>query len=151
MKKKIEAFIGDIIEISLGEENFGYARILKNPLIAFYAIDSKKQLGNEEILKSKVLFRIWVMNSAVQSGRWKIVGHAPLEQEFMKSPSFFKQDALTKEFSIYQDGIERAAMVEECYMLERAAVWSAEHAESRLKDQLVGRKNNWLDGLSLKK
>jgi len=142
--------IGSIVEIPLPNGRKGYARVLKNPLMAFYSVESEESLSPTEILRQPVAFKLWVMNSAISSGRWSVIGHAPLEAELETIPWFFKQDAISKAFSLYQSGIERPAAKEECEGLERAAVWSAQHIESRLEDHLEGRTNKWLDAMKLK-
>lgn len=145
-----EPEIGSIVEIPLLNGRKGYARVLKNPLMAFYAIQSERSLSPAEILCQPIAFKVWVMNSAISSGRWSVIGQAPLEAELEATPWFFKQDAISKSLSLYQNGIERPATSEECKGLERAAVWSAQHIESRLEDHLEGRANRWLDALKLK-
>jgi hypothetical protein len=142
--------IGSIVEIPLPNGRKGYARVLKNPLMAFYAVQSERPLSPAEILRQPVAFKVWVMNSAISSGRWSVIGHAPLETDLERTPWFFKQDAISKALSLYQNGIERAATKEECVGLERAAVWSAQHIESRLEDHLEGRTNKWLDAMKIK-
>lgn len=138
---------GDIIEVPLPGGFYAYARVLKNPLMGFYALRSSTPASREEILNAPILFKVWVMNSALTSGRWKIVGHAALEEEHKVSPCFFKQDAISKKLSLYREGIEQPATFDECKDLERAAVWSAEHVESRLDDELSGRANKWKESL----
>lgn len=142
--------IGSIVEIPLPNGRRGYARVLKSPLMAFYSIRSEGSLVPTEILGQPVAFKVWVMNSAISSGRWSVIGHAPLETELAAMPWFFKQDAISKALSLYQSGVERPATKEECEGLERAAVWSAQHIESRLEDHLEGRTNKWLEAMKLR-
>lgn len=148
--KTAEPEVGSILEIPLSNGRTAYGRVLTNPLMAFYDIQSETPLSPTEILKSPVAFMIWVMNSAVASGRWRVVGHAPLEQALETSPWFFKQDAISRALSLYREGVERPATIEECLGLERAAVWSAEHVESRLEDHFAGQPNKWVEGMRLK-
>lgn len=148
--KAKEPEIGSIVEIPLPSGRRGYARVLKSPLMAFYSVQSEGSLSPREILRQPVAFKVWVMTSAVTSGRWSVIGHAPLETELESTPTFFKQDAISKTLSLCQGGIERPATKEECEGLERAAVWSAQHIESRLEDHLAGRTNKWLDAMKLK-
>lgn len=149
-KKVKEPEIGAIAEIPLPHGGKGYARVLKKPLMAFYAIRSEQSLSPDKILNQPIAFKVWVMDSAISSGRWTIVGCSPLEPELEEMPWFFKQDAISKALSLYQGGVERSASKEDCLGLERAAVWSAEHIESRIEDYLDGRPNKWVDALNLK-
>lgn len=145
-----EAPIGSVVEISLENGSKCYARVLSKPLMAFYSFRSDSSLDVPQIIEQAIAFKIWVMNSAVTSGRWRVIGYAPLEQEHEVSPWFFKQDAISKALSIYQNGIERPASREECEGLECAAVWSAEHVESRLEDHFAGKANKWVEALKIK-
>jgi hypothetical protein len=146
--KKVE--IGSIVEFDLPNGMRGYGRVLKNPLMAFYAVQPDHSLSPAEVLIQPIAFKIWVMNSAISSGRWRIVGSAPLEAELEVSPWFFKQDAISKAVSMYREGVERPASKEECSGLECAAVWSAEHVEERLVDHLEGRPNKWQQAMKIK-
>ncbi|MEI7895193.1 MAG: hypothetical protein WCI05_19005, partial [Myxococcales bacterium] len=58
--------------------------------------------------------------------------------------------AISGNLSLYRAGTERPATREACVGLERAAVWSAEHVESRLSDQLAQRPNKWAEQAHLK-
>lgn len=141
---------GAIVVLPLSGGRKGYARLLKKPLMAFYAVQSDALLSIDEILKQPVAFKVWVMSSAITSGRWTVIGCVPLGPALEESPWFFKQDAISKALSIYRDGVESPATKEQCEGLECAAVWSAQHVESRLEDYFEGRSNKWLDALKLK-
>lgn len=135
------------MEVPLPTGGKGYGRVLKSPLMAFYSAKAECSLPAEDILRKPIAFRVWVMRSAIDSGRWPVVGHAPLEPELQTSPMFFKQDAISKAFTLYRDGAERPATLDECNGLECAAAWSAQHVESRLEDHLMGRPNKWVESL----
>jgi hypothetical protein len=140
---------GDIVEIPFSDGRFGYGRVLSDPLMGFYEIHSSEPIPADRIVQSKILFKIWVMNSAVTSGRWKIIGRSPIESDLQGSPWFFKQDIISKDLTLYREGQEKPGSVEQCKGLERAAVWSAEHVESRLEDEIDGRPNKWVEMLRL--
>ncbi|MGK9337961.1 hypothetical protein KXR65_18390, partial [Sinorhizobium meliloti] len=58
---------------------------------------------------------------------------------------FFKQDRISGKLTAY-DAIANAEVqlsFEEADRLERAAVWSPEHVEDRLRDHLNGVSNKW--------
>jgi hypothetical protein len=116
-----------------------------------------EQLDLEAISGAPVVFSIWVMNSAVTSGRWPKIGKEPLIDRERETPMrFFKEDALTGELSVYWsdprsgEDHETPATRSECEGMERAAVWSAEYVEDRLRDHFDGRPNKWVESLRLR-
>jgi Immunity protein 26 len=149
--KKIRRREGDIVRIDLGNGEWTFGRILPQTVFAFYDCFQCPDDDIARIVSSRVLFKVPVMGSAVTTGRWKVVGNAPLDLQFARPPSFFKQDALDKERYYIDEGeIERPATREECIGVERLAVWSAEHIEDRLRDWRAGRPNKWFESLKIK-
>ena len=149
-KKKIPLQVGDIVQINLENGLYCFGRVLNEPLMAFYDLKSEPLPDVGEIVLSPVLFKILVMNYAVTSGRWIIVGNWPLDSELMIAPKFFNQDAINKEFCIYHKDKETLATREECEGLERAAVWDPSHVEDRLRDYYAGIPNQWVESLKPK-
>ncbi len=147
-KKKLRQ-IGDVAAIDLGEGWGSYARVLREPLFAFYDVRSKKEPDIDEIVDRPVLWRLMVMNYAVTNGRWPVIGSRPLEEELEIEPTFFKVDPISKQLSLYRNGREWPATREECRGLERAAVWDPEHVEERLLDHFAGRSNRWVEDMAL--
>ena len=151
-QKRIRRTVGDFVKIRLDDKSHSYARVLDEPLFAFYDCVTSKDLSVEEVKKHQVLFKIWVMNRAVTSGRWSVVGNRPLEKEEQESPAFFKQDPVKpSSFVIYRNGVERRASYAECEGLECAAVWDPEHVEDRLRDHFSGKPNKWVESLKPRK
>ncbi len=146
-KKKIPLQMGDIVKINLGDSSFCFARVLVEPLIAFYDMKSIVVPEIMTIIASPILFKVWVMNDSVTSGRWPIIGSLPVDANLKIAPKFFKQDPITKTFSIYYRGQETPATRAECEKLERAAVWNPEHIEDRLRDYYSGVPNQWVESL----
>ena len=145
--KKIKRKVGDVLAIKLEDGSFSFGRVLEEPLIAFYDCKSVDKLSLEEIVSKPIIFKVWVMNSAVESGRWEVLGNEPLDQGLEEIPKFFKQSPLNKKFSIYYQGVETPSTKEECQELERAAVWDPEHVEDRLRDHYEGVPNQWVESL----
>jgi hypothetical protein len=148
---------GQIVEVPLGEGRKAFARVLREPLLAFYDMSTgvRETPSLEEITVQKIAFTIPVMNHSVARGRWKVIGSLPLTTALTQNPSFWKQDPLTGALSIYCEdlpppGYERAATPAECRGLECAAVWDPEHVEDRLRDHFAGRPNAWLEGLRIR-
>ncbi|MAS06728.1 MAG: hypothetical protein CL534_18860 [Ahrensia sp.] len=139
-----------MVAIALADGSYCFGRVLAKPLIAFYDLNSlSKDVSLETVLKSRVLFRIWVMNRALSSRRWPVVGHASLENELLAPPVFFRRDAISGKFSLYyQGGTEEPATREMCEGLECAAVWDPEHVEDRLLDHYRGVPNKWVESLN---
>jgi hypothetical protein len=154
-QKRVRRVPGDFVKIPLGDAWHSYGRVLKEPLFAFHDVRSDKELSIDEIATLPILFKIWVTNRAVTSGRWRVVGKRPLEGHLVQTPRFFKQDALKPEqLSIYYEdnGVhESPAKPEEVVGLERAAVWDPEHVEDRLRDHFAGKPNKWAASLNLKR
>jgi len=143
--------VGDIVRIDLGDGLRAYARVLEEGLFAFYDSVTRDDLSIAEVLARAVLFYVPVMNHAITSGRWKVVGHAPLEPFLQDPPPRFMQDALNKSrFRIYNKGKIRPATKEECLGLEREAAWEPTHVEDRLRDYQAGRTNKWVESLKIK-
>lgn len=131
---------GTLLSIQLGNGREAVAQMLDRPEMAFF------DPGN----RHKVLFRLWVMNSAYNSGRWKRIGEEVVPATLEVSVPRYKVDPINGDLSIRQDDVERPATPEECEGLECAAVWSANHVEDRLNDFLDGVPNKWVDSLSPK-
>jgi hypothetical protein len=143
--------VGDLVKIPLDDKWHVYARVLGRPLFAFYDSRTKAELPFNEIKKRPILFKIWVMDRAIASGRWKVVGSYALEDSLTEIPEFFKQDPINRQnFSIYRKGQERTAAPEECAGLERAAVWDPEHVEDRLRDHYAGKPNKWVESMKIR-
>jgi hypothetical protein len=149
-KKKIKRVAGDIVRVDLGDGVHSYARVMEKGIFAFYDVRTDKELKPEDILFRNVLFKIGVMDFAVTSGHWPVVGHVPLEPALKQQPTFFMQDPINKSLSIYQGGEMRPATRAECEGLERAAGWDPEHVEDRLRDHFAGQPNKWVESLKIK-
>ena len=151
MAKRQKRTLGDVVSIDLGGGFYGYARTLEEALYAFYDCHTKKVLPVDEIVRSPVLFQVAVMDHAVKSGCWKVLGNVPLDGALLNPPARFIQDPLRPDqFSIYEKGRTRPATGAEAVGLERAAVWEPGHVEDRLRDHYAGRKNKWVESLKIK-
>lgn len=140
---------GMIVRIPIDGERDGFAQVLTAPEIAvFRLIKPHGELpATSELENADSLFRIWVMNSAITSGRWPKIAMVQLRPEFKKPVARFKRDPINGRCSIYISGIDRPASPAECLGLEPASVWSAEHVEARLRDHVQGRRHKPLDML----
>jgi hypothetical protein len=147
--RKIRRRVGDVVQIPLDHELFGYGRVLHEPLMAFYTLINRAPSSLDEMILSPVAFKIFVMNHAITGGKWRVIGNRPLESDLLVEPIFFKRDRITGRLALYRDstGEETPATKEECSCLECAAVWEPEHVEDRLRDLNAGRMNKWVESL----
>lgn len=143
-KKRQQWKPGDVVKISLGNGEWGFGRVLGNPLMAFYDYKSSEIPPLEEIVLKPIAFKTWVMKYAITKGEFPVVGHMTLSPELLERPLFFMQDPLNGKLSITYDGGERwAATRSEIEGLERAAVSDPEHIVDRLNDHFAGLPDRW--------
>lgn len=147
--KKFKRKVGDIVKIQIEDEDYCFGHLLEEPLIAFYDLKSDRDPTIEDLVQLPILFKIWVMNHAITSGRWRIIGHHPLNSKLSESVKFFKQDPISKKIYLYENSKEVPSSYGQCEGLERAAVWSPEHVEDRLRDHYLGMTNKWVESLKL--
>ena len=151
---------GLVVAVSLQDGRTAFGRLLVEPLVEFFDFVSESEsspLPVDELRMKSILFRINVMNAAVTEKRWPIIGAIPLTaQEISRPERFFKQDPLSGRLTVsIQTGDssserEMPATPDDCYGLERDAVWSATHVEDRLVDHFNGVSNKWVESLKLK-
>ncbi len=119
--------------------------------MVFFDTKDKIDPSIEEILSSKVLFRVASNDDAILDGRWIKVGKYELKEEFTKPVPKFIQNALNKEkFEIYLGGEIRSATRTECEGLDRCAVWAVNHIEDRIRDHYNNQSNVWVEQMRLK-
>jgi hypothetical protein len=142
---------GDVVRIDLGAGFHTYARVLPDPLVAFYDCRRVGEASLPEILSTQILFRLAVMNHAVKAGRWPVIGHEPLKAEMLILPPNFIQDPIDETiFSIYENRALPAAPGERRYGFEGAFVWEPEHVEDRLRAHYAGNVNHIVELLKLR-
>ncbi len=139
--KRQRRILGGILKIDLGDGTFSFARVCREPLIAFYDIRSSVVLPHEYILKRKILFRIGIYNYSITHGIWELIGKAPLEESLKEKPQFYRYDPLVGKYYFYVDGTNNDIPTtwEECNSFECASVWEPGAVEQRLRDYFDGR------------
>lgn len=149
--RRISRVVGDVISIPLPDGKYAYGRVLEEPLVAFYELESEVLLDVQQVVSSAVAFKIDVFNYAIEKGVWSVIGHLPLENALREEPLFYKLDPITKQIYIYKDstGEEWPATAEDCRDLECAAVWEPSHVVERLVDHFAGRPNRWVESMRL--
>lgn len=149
MKKSVRRRVGDIVQIDLGDGTLAFGRVMEDPIFGFYDLRTPTIPEISVILAAPIRFKVCVMKNAISSGRWRVLGNKPLGEELTARVKFFNVDIISKATSIYDNGYEIPATIDECQGLECAAVWDAEHVEDRLRDEFAGKKNKWHESLKI--
>ncbi|MDX3263940.1 Imm26 family immunity protein [Streptomyces sp. MI02-2A] len=151
---------GRVVRINLGEGRCAFGRQLTGVCVEFYELVGQPGAPVEliKIVAAPVAFKIWVMDAAFRRRSvWELLDVVPLTHEEQTVVHLFgKQDPLSGDITVYHEdpvtgaSSETPATLEECQKLERAAVWSPQHIEDRLRDHFDGRPNKWVESLRLK-
>ena len=149
MAKRVKRQPGNVLRIPLSDGDHGYGFERPHGLVTVVDSKGKADLSPEHIVQLTPLFTIFVMDRAIKSGRWPVIGHVELSESWLTPVKFFRQDQLKPErLSIAcSDGTEFPSDLKGIEGLEKAAVWSAEHVEDRITDHFAGRPNPWLQAL----
>ena len=139
---------GSVFEVTLDDGALAYGIVVDFPLVAFFDLRASDRPSLEDVISSEVLFRIWIMRSALGKSGWPVIGCASVPSHLTATPTFYKFDLIARKFSLYSNGTETPATREQCLPLECASVWSASHVEARLADHFAGRPNRWVESLS---
>lgn len=137
---------GDLVRIDIGGGKHFYAVALTSPLFAFFEGVSEHEHPSAIAGDQPVIFKLAVMDRAVRSGRWPVVGKVDKSTvSALDNVVFFKQDSISGKISAYDPiaNIESQVSFDEGDSLECAAVWDAEQIEDRLRDHLSGVPNKW--------
>ena len=150
-KHRVRYKEGAIVKIDLKDGTYSYARLLREPMILFYDIQTQKEERDPDLNKlisQKELFRLAVMRYAITTGIWTIIGYVDSDPELSKWVNQYKIDSITEKLTIWKaDGSEIPATWDECKNLECAAVWEPEHVEERLRDHFAGRPSAIVESL----
>ena len=139
---------GNVYSIPLDDGRFAYAQALDSTEFAFFDVATVKELSADEAISHPLMFRIWVHKSSLKT--WNKLGKATISETLSKQIPRFKQDALNGKLSIYLNGQETPASLEEVKGLGCAAVWEGPHIVSRISDHLAGRENIWVASMQPK-
>jgi hypothetical protein len=138
---------GDVVTVPLSSGGYAYGRVL-DKLMAFYDLRTSDIVPAEQVMDSAVLFVTSVHTAAVTGGRWRIIGHSPLEDAFRGETKFFRPDPSARGFRIYVSKPtprnayeEYPAQAADCVGLEPLLAWDAHLMEERLEDHCAGRPN----------
>ena len=137
---------GGVVKIGLGDGVHSYGQMLHEPEYAFFSIRTTDDIAAEDVVRYKLMFRLWVMRCAHSTGRWLKIGDAPVAPTLQQPVLRFNQDPLKPEhIRLTYDGCEGPlGTIKDCENLECAAVWAPEHVEDRIRDHFAGVPNKWL-------
>ncbi|WP_370217940.1 Imm26 family immunity protein [Thalassolituus sp.] len=139
---------GDVYSVPLEDGRYSYAQALESPEFAFFDVATETELTAEEAISHPLMFRIWVHKSSLKT--WNKLGKVPISEQLSKQVPRFKQNALNGKLSIYINGQETPASLDEVRGLECAAVWEGSHILSRIRDHLAGQENLWVSSMQPK-
>ena len=148
---------GGVLRIPLSEGRAAYGLMLAvRPFMAFHVTEDGTGASSaeaaQEALARAPLFTLSVTKTAYSQGRWGAVLHRVRKEELPAVPEFFRQNALNLADCslVAEDGSVKPVAPERCVGMERDAVWSAEHIESRLEDHFAGRSNAFVESIAVK-
>lgn len=157
MAKRIVIKDGDVFRVDLPDGRHAFAQRLRHPLYAFFAPRVTNEQAGAQLI-GEHLFSVWIFDAAPKRENWARIGRFPISERLSVNPWFAKQDILNGKITRYrnaptlQAGYEEVdSTYEEAGQLEIAAVWAAEHVESRLMDHFAGRQNAYLESLRIKR
>jgi len=145
---------GSILEINIEKQYFVYAQILNKGGYVFFNYKTREKLIDLSLLKkAPILFVIGVYNDVITKGHWLKVGKIEIRDDLKIQPMQFIQDVQNQgNFELYNPntGEIRKATKEQCFGLECAAVWEANHVEDRIRDYYDSKPNIWVEQLKIK-
>ncbi|GAA2717373.1 hypothetical protein [Actinoplanes palleronii] len=143
---------GSVLLVPAGRYHALAVMTAKTPHIAFYSCRDEFDIADIGSLSAnEPLFVIAVMKAAYSAGRWGQVLGQLRETAIPAAPPVFRQEIGSGACSIVEPGRSTRLLVprEECIGMERQAVWSAHHVESRLVDHYEGRPNIFVESLKV--
>lgn len=148
-KRKIQQKIGQLFQIPLSSNRFGYCQMVSEGFHMFFeCFDDGNNPDIEKILNSKALFCIGVSSYIFKDGVWSLLGCFNVKKDY-KRQDLFSYDRLKKTYIIWRvvDGILQKipSTPEEIQNLECFASSDERHVIERLEDHLAGRPNYWIE------
>lgn len=152
MARPIERKVGDVLRIPLTDGDHAYGFELAHRVVVVVDFKGSAELAPEVVVRTAPLFKVMVMDSAVEAGRWPVVGHVELSKEWLQPVKYFRQDSEHWErlFIHLSDGTETPTDVAGIEGLEAAALWEPGHVEDRIMDHYAGRENLWMKSIAHK-
>jgi hypothetical protein len=144
---------GSVLLVPAGRYSALAVMTTQSPYIAFYSFRGQFNVAAiRDSCNNEPLFVIAVMRAAYSAGRWgRVLVRLP-ETAIPAAPPVFRQEIGSGACTVVEPGRRIRVLVPrvECIGMEREAVWSAHHVESRLSDHYEGRPNMFADSLKVK-
>jgi len=139
---------GEFVAIPL-DEGFGFLRIARKALYAFYDFKASTIPPLEEIEKQRILCILGGSPEAVASGRWRVIGRKHLEPVLSQPVKFFRHPQGSDYLDIYEDGEFKPYAGEDLTKLEQLVAWSAPYVEQRLRCHFSGVRDDNTESLKV--
>ena len=141
---------GDLFSFPLSTNGaHGYAQWLNDGTARVFLISSATAVPIEKICAAKVAFRVLVFKDTPGRYGWVKVGKGPVPDEYSAPQRYAKKDKISGAISVYFQGVETPASIEELKGLESAAVWVHPHIVERLEAQLAGRPSSFAKAIAI--
>ena len=89
MPRRSASDSGSVFEVSLYEGGLAYGIVVEFPLVPFFDLRASDRPSLEDVLSREVLFRIWIMRSALGKSDWPVVGCASVPSHLSAIPTFY--------------------------------------------------------------
>jgi len=126
-----------------------YCQWLPDGTARFFLAACTTELKADEITALPVAFRVVVFNDTPNRYSWAKAGKADIPAPYITPQLYAKKDAITGKLSIYSEGNEKPATLDEVKGLETMAVWAHPHIVERLEAQLEGKESMFLRSVSV--
>lgn len=132
---------GDLFKIPLSNQKVGLAQWLPDGTARIFRTAFSTHEPVPQIDSLPVAFRVLVFKDTPGRYGWEKVKNAPVPESFALPQRYAKKDLLSGELSVYFEGDERPATLDEVRGLETLAVWAHPHIVERLEAQIEGRES----------
>lgn len=123
----------------MNDGRFCFGKILPDTWGFYDVISDSETVSDEQLHKAGFAFKIWVTLFPIKKGTWKIISHQHLTSDEQEPQYFYKQDRLNNKLWKTLTGDDKAPVsIEECELLEIAAVYDPEHVLERLEYHFRG-------------
>jgi hypothetical protein len=138
---------GVLLKVPIGNGRHFYAQWLADGTARFFALITSTDMAAEEIVKVPVAFRVLVAIPTISRYGWINVGAAEVPPEFSEPQRYAKADPISGVTSIYHNGSEQPATIDDLYGLETLAAWGHSHIVERMEAFMAGRTSKFEESL----
>ena len=156
-KKKRKYFrekLGMVFRIPLGDTFYGYGQITNETEYAFFDYtDNAKNTKIDDVINSKMIFKIVVQIGPLHDDIWEVLGIYPVDEKNAQRKDRFKYDDFKDQYFVIpvnwniDNKFEIPSTAEEIRKLglECFASWGYKLVEDRLRDHFADRKCYWVE------